>query len=80
MHSANVTYDLLTALTPRTVRSFFISPVKRWVSSTNTVSMPENNPSFESMLMLRSMMCSSFEMMEVILFTIPKSSFLRRVG
>lgn len=80
MHSANVTYDLLTALTPRTVRSFLISPVKRWVSSTNTVSMPENNPSFESMLMLRSMMCSSFEMMEVILFTIPKSSFLRRVG
>ena len=45
------------------------------VSSTITVSVPENSPSFDEMPMERSWMLLSLEMMDVMLFTMPMSSF-----
>ena len=63
-----------TAFTPFTPLSFLINALSACVSPTIMVSAPEKSPSFESMLMLRSMIFSSLEMMDVMLLTMPKSS------
>lgn len=71
----------LTCLTPFTVFIFFTNNSNLEVSSTITVIMPENNPSCELMLIERKVMLFSLLIMEVILVTIPMSSWptMRRV-
>lgn len=68
-------YSLIICFTPFTLRSFLISCSSFDVSSTFTTRLPRNSPSLLSMFMLRIMMFSSFDIMLVMLFTMPMSSF-----
>ena len=67
-------HTLSTCFTPFTVRSFLMSASRRAVSIIITVRLPRKSPSCESMFMLLSTSFSSYEMMLVRLFTMPRSS------
>ena len=67
-------YSRATDFTPLTVRSFFSSDSSLDVSSTSTLRLPLNNPSWLSMLIDFITIFSSLDIMLVMLFTIPKSS------
>ena len=67
-------YNLTTDFTPFTVRSFFSSDSSFPVSSTSTSRFPLNSPSWLSIFIDFITIFSSFDMMLVMLLTIPKSS------
>ena len=67
-------YNRDTAFTPFIFRIFFASDESSFVSSSNTVIVPWNIPSLLSICILRRVMCSCLEMIEVMLFIIPMSS------
>ena len=67
-------YSLLICFTPLIVFSFFISFSSRFISSTLITMLPLNKPSELSTLMLRIMIFSSFDMMLVILLSMPMLS------
>ena len=82
MSSIFLTYDLKLSgyrdmfFTPLTVASFLIIWVSCFWSSIMTVRVPENRPSSDDWIeMLRSTTFFSLLMMEVMLFTMPMSSF-----
>ena len=68
-------YILVTCFTPFTALSFLMSASVLPASSIITVTLPEKRPSLDEMLMPLITSLSSFEMMLVMLLTMPISSF-----